>query len=83
MSKVYQLITDRIIAALETGNVPWRKPWGGDGYLARNLDSKKKYRGINAFLLTMHGYDQPWRHHVHHHLRSRIKRQTNHRIAEA
>ena len=24
---VYQIITDRLIAILEAGTVPWRKPW--------------------------------------------------------
>ena len=26
---VYQLVTDRIIAELEKGNIPWNKPWTG------------------------------------------------------
>ena len=28
---VYQAITDRVIAALEEGTVPWHKPWTGGG----------------------------------------------------
>ncbi|ELQ9116632.1 DUF1738 domain-containing protein, partial [Salmonella enterica] len=24
---VYQMVTDRIIAALEQGTAPWRRPW--------------------------------------------------------
>jgi antirestriction protein ArdC len=27
----YQDVTDRIIAALEAGTPPWRKPWDPDG----------------------------------------------------
>ena len=26
----YQELTDKIIAALETGTVAWRRPWDGD-----------------------------------------------------
>ena len=29
MSKVYDIITDRIVKLLEEGSVPWRRPWGG------------------------------------------------------
>ena len=25
--KVYEVITDRILAALDEGTIPWRKPW--------------------------------------------------------
>jgi len=33
---VYQLVTDKIIGMLETGVVPWRRPWSSAG-LPRNL----------------------------------------------
>ena len=56
---VYQIITDRIIAALEAGTVPWRKPWNGGGS-PRNLASGKEYRGINWFLLSAAGYSSPY-----------------------
>ena len=26
---VYQAVTDRVIAALEEGTVPWQRPWQG------------------------------------------------------
>lgn len=29
MNNVYQIVTDRIIAELEKGVIPWRKPWTG------------------------------------------------------
>ena len=28
---VYQMVTDRIIAELEKGIIPWKKPWTGKG----------------------------------------------------
>lgn len=50
-SKVYQIVTDRILAELAKGVVPWLKPWRNDGSLPTNLVSKKPYRGANLFLL--------------------------------
>ena len=29
MSKVYDVITDRVIEKLEAGTVPWETPWNG------------------------------------------------------
>src|SRR5215469_8988151 len=51
-------MTSRIIEALERGQVPWRKPWQTPP--PANLISKKAYRGINVFLLAMHGYGSPY-----------------------
>jgi antirestriction protein ArdC len=56
---VYQIITSQIVAELEKGVVPWRKPWRT--LPPANLVSKKPYRGINTFLLTLAGYgSQYW-----------------------
>jgi len=52
---IYQEVTDTILNMLEQGTVPWRNPIAranGDGW-PRNLDSGKRYRGINVFLLSM------------------------------
>lgn len=49
MSKVYELVTQKIIEKLEQGTVPWRKPWTQN--LAVNWVSQKPYRGINTMLL--------------------------------
>jgi len=59
-SSVYDQITDRIIAMLESGTVPWRKPWKSESIFPRNLVSKKAYRGINVFLLHAMGYESPF-----------------------
>ena len=40
---VYQLVTDRIIALLEAGTVPWRKPW--KRIAPQNLVSGKAHPG--------------------------------------
>lgn len=54
---VYQIITERVIAQLEQGTVPWHKPWSDAG-MPLNLITKRPYRGINAFLLGAHGYER-------------------------
>jgi len=53
---VYQIITDRLIAIMEQGVIPWRKPWnsGREGG-PLNLVSKRHYQGINCFLLACYG----------------------------
>jgi len=56
---VYEIVTERILAELERGEVPWRKPWRI--LPPANLVSKKHYRGINFFLLSLAGYgSQYW-----------------------
>jgi antirestriction protein ArdC len=58
-ASVYEIITSRIVEELETGQVPWRKPWRT--LPPANLVSKKPYRGINVFLLALQGYgSQYW-----------------------
>lgn len=51
---LYQEITDRIIAELERGIVPWVKPWGrakaGLG-LPKNAATGRLYSGINILIL--------------------------------
>lgn len=57
MIDVYQSVTDRIIASLEAGTVPWRKPWVGGG--PRNVENGRPYSGINIFLLTLAPFGDP------------------------
>ena len=52
---IYAIVTDKIINLLESGVVPWRKPWTSTG-LPRNLVSKRPYNGINYFLLSASKY---------------------------
>ena len=51
----YNVITDRIIAKLESGVIPWKKPWKSARW-PRNLVTGIKYRGINVFMLNMAYY---------------------------
>ena len=56
----YDRITERIIALLERGTVPWHKPWKAKTGWPRNYVSKKPYRGINVFLLHAMSYESPF-----------------------
>jgi antirestriction protein ArdC len=56
----YQVITDRILALLEQGTVPWQQPWDSALGLPRNLFSQRSYRGINVWLLTAMGLPSPF-----------------------
>lgn len=53
-NELRQQITNRIVEALEAGNLPpWRKPWRCDpnAGFPTNVVSKKRYSGINVLLL--------------------------------
>ena len=54
-SNVYQMVTDRIIAELEKGRIPWNKPWTGVRSGAFNRISKKPYSLLNQMLLKHNG----------------------------
>lgn len=56
---VYEIVTGKLIAALERGTAPWRRPWRGADGAPRNIVSRREYRGINALLLGMAGYSSP------------------------
>ena len=61
-SDIYSLVNDRILAALEQGIIPWKRPW--TGRLPTNYDSGKEYRGVNILTLgiaeMVHGYTSPF-----------------------
>lgn len=48
---VYQMVTDRIIAMLEQGDIPWDRPWTGAGRYAIKRASGKPYSILNQMLL--------------------------------
>lgn len=53
----YAAVTEQMIAALEAGTLPWRKPWdpdkaGGPG-MPRNATTGVRYRGVNVLTLGM------------------------------
>ena len=59
MSTVYETVTERIIARLNAGVIPWRKPWNAGGRAPMNLFSRKPYRGINVLMTASAGYARP------------------------
>lgn len=52
---VYEMVTDRVIRALESGNIPWEKPWGGCRSGAYNFITRKSYSLMNQMLLKHRG----------------------------
>ena len=62
---VYSIVTERILDALDAGVVPWRQSWrGGAACIPKSLSTRKPYRGVNVWLLTMSaqaaGFQSPY-----------------------
>lgn len=55
MADVMSIVTDRIIAALEEGTIPWHKPWVAPDRGAYNRISGKKYSLLNQLMLQHEG----------------------------
>lgn len=60
----YQAITDKIIAKIEAGVLPWRKTWKGGAAVQPLRSNGERYRGINVLQLWMtaeeRGYTNPY-----------------------
>jgi antirestriction protein ArdC len=51
---LYEEVTDRIVHELESGTVPWVKPWASSGValgLPRSAATRRNYSGINILIL--------------------------------
>jgi antirestriction protein ArdC len=53
---LYEEITDKIIAELEGGRIPWVQPWGTAAAKAplampQNGSTRRRYSGINVLIL--------------------------------
>jgi len=69
-ANLYDEITDKIIAELEAGRVPWVQPWGTSAAkaplgLPKNASTGRSYSGINVLILwgavVQHGFPgQGW-----------------------
>ena len=58
-SGVYEIVTKQILALLEKGTIPWRRPWSPiTGDEPMNVRGNL-YRGANYFLLSALEYDRP------------------------
>ena len=56
----YQLVTDSILAHLERGVVPWRRPWNRTTGRPRNFHTGREYQGVNVLLLGLMNFASPW-----------------------
>ena len=54
-ANVYDMVTNRIIAELEKGKIPWEKPWTGVRDGAYNRITKRPYSLLNQMLLQHRG----------------------------
>lgn len=54
-ANVYDMVTNRIIAELEKGQIPWEKPWTGVRSGAYNRITKRPYSLLNQMLLQHRG----------------------------
>ena len=55
-TSLYEEITDKIIAELEAGRIPWVQPWGTAAAKAplampQNASTRRRYSGINVLIL--------------------------------
>jgi antirestriction protein ArdC len=57
---IYEQVTNRIIAQLEQGVVPWKSPYFSKVGFPRNFSTGKKYQGINVFLLASLRFTSPY-----------------------
>lgn len=59
MEDIYFEITQKMIAMVQKGTAPWRKPWGVDTAMPMpmNAETRRYYRGINIPLLWMAQHD--------------------------
>jgi antirestriction protein ArdC len=62
---VAEVITDKMIAKLEAGTIPWQRSWSskdGGGGIPLRMSTGHPYRGVNVFLLQLAGleYGSPW-----------------------
>jgi antirestriction protein ArdC len=61
---IHRIVTERMIAVLERGTVPWHKPWQAAIGLPRSMSTGQPYRGANVFLLGLtaseQGYASPY-----------------------
>lgn len=55
---VYQAVTDRVIAALEAGHIPWSGGWASYGTgMPQNIVTKSRYKGINVILCWLAAWE--------------------------
>ena len=64
MENVYQMVTDRIVAQMQEGIIPWQKPWtvsGSPEDVAINFVTRRPYSFVNQMLLGKPGEWLSWK----------------------
>lgn len=56
---LYQDVTDRIVTAIESGTMPWIKPWASEDCAQKNAITGRAYSGVNSLLLGISGFASP------------------------
>ena len=62
MPNVYEIMTERILKLMESGELPWRREWNFSSGLPRNLDSKNHYKGYNLLYLAIAQMLEGWQY---------------------
>ncbi len=57
---VYQYVTDRVLDRLEAGEIPWVNTRSKPLLAARSYTTGNRYRGVNAFLLSIQNGASPF-----------------------
>lgn len=57
-TKVYEIVTQKVLEAMNKGTVPWRKPWNGAGHPFNGVTGRQ-YNGGNFFLLSLFRFAVP------------------------
>lgn len=55
----YREITDRVLNALDKGEIPWQRPWDSKTRPS-NAYTRRDYTGCNVFILGMSGFPSKW-----------------------
>tara|TARA_B100000508_G_scaffold138385_1_gene134324 strand:+ start:7328 stop:8215 length:888 start_codon:yes stop_codon:yes gene_type:complete len=55
-NKIYKRITSQVIAGLEAGHIPWKKPWVGER-APKNYKTRHAYTGANLWVLLARPFD--------------------------
>lgn len=60
---LYQQVTDKIVASIERGILPWRKPWRdskktAESPIPSNASTGRHYNGVNIMLLWLSAEEQ-------------------------
>jgi antirestriction protein ArdC len=58
---IHRMVTERMIAALERGTIPWHKPWQAPAGRPMSMTTGQPYRGVNVFLLGLTAAEEDFR----------------------